>query len=500
MNSETRIRTYRFSARDAAGLLLGLQAGQCAVLGVGIVMSGALLNIGAPALFVLAPLLVALGLTFGRLRGEPVYALLPVALAWTVARRSNRHRWFATIPCFKADGTPVAQQPHLPPALGDVEISELVSAEWARRGRVAGAAALWDRRRRLVSAVLRARGREFILQDRDEQERLLQGWGDALAGFCREHGLVSSLRWAEWATPAALDEQVRYLRANAAVAEESPEFAAYVELLEAAEAGTTRHDVLVTITVDARQVRGTRGGATEHALGEELRLLVDRLHAAGLKVDLPLSPSEVAAAARRRLDPFSPSALARGQGLASLAGVVAPENAGPMAVVNEWDHVRVDGALHSAYVVAEWPRLEMPPNWMEPLLLHAGAVRTVVVHYEPVPPSRSQRQIDRDSTRLGSDEEQRARSGFRIGARHHRAQADVAEREAELVAGYVELQYVGFVIVSAPDLDTLRDGCAEYQQIAAQSGLELRRLDGRHDAALRLLLPLGAGIDGRRAT
>ena len=26
----------------------------------------------------------------------------------------------------------------------------------------------------------------------------------------------------------------------------------------------------------------------------------------------------------------------------------------------------VDGALHAAYVVAEWPRLEVPPNWMEP--------------------------------------------------------------------------------------------------------------------------------------
>ena len=54
--------------------------------------------------------------------------------------------------------------------------------------------------------------------------------------------------------------------------------------------------------------------------------------------------------------------------------------------------------------------------------------------------------------------------------------------EAEIVAWHVK---VG-------------DTIAEDQQIAGQSGLELRRLDGRHDLALRLLLPLGAGIDGRR--
>jgi hypothetical protein len=141
MNAATKIRTYRFSARDAAGLLLGLQAGQCAVLGAGIVASGVLLNAGASALLVLAPLIVALGLAFGQLRGGPVYALLPVAFAWTVARRTGRHRWLGAIPRFEADGTLVVPQPCLPPALGNIEISEMVCADWARRGRVAGAAA-----------------------------------------------------------------------------------------------------------------------------------------------------------------------------------------------------------------------------------------------------------------------------------------------------------------------------------------------------------------------
>src|SRR3954465_15209411 len=101
----------------------------------------------------------------------------------------------------------------------------------------------------------------------------------------------------------------------------------------------------------------------------------------------------------------------------------------------------------------------------------------LAIRSEPVPPSRAQRRIDRDATRLASDEEQRARSGFRIGARHRRAEEAVLEREAELVAGYAELEFVGFVTVTAPDDESLARSCAETEQAGAQTGLELRPLD-----------------------
>ena len=135
---------------------------------------------------------------------------------------------------------------------------------------------------------------------------------------------------------------------------------------------------------------------------------------------------------------------------------------------------------------------------MEPLLLHAGGVRTIAMVYEPVPPSRSQRQIDRDATRLASDEEQRAKRGFRIGARHRRAETAVLERESELVAGYSELEFAGFVSVAANDREQLETACAEYEQAAAQVGLELRALDGQHDAGVGACLPIGRYPTARR--
>src|SRR5438067_13762949 len=167
-----------------------------------------------------------------------------------------------------------------------------------------------------------------------------------------------------------------------------------------------------------------------------------------------------------------------------MAGIVSRFSSAPLAVLVNWEHVRTDGSVHRTYWVAEWPRLEVGPNWLEPLLLHGAGIRTFSLHYEPVPPSRAQRRIDRDSTRLAADEEQRARSGFRIGARHRRAQTAVQEREAELVAGYAELGFAGFITVTASDRDALAVACASYEQAAAQAGLELRALDGQHDLGL----------------
>src|SRR3546814_9520241 len=71
------------------------------------------------------------------------------------------------------------------------------------------------------------------------------------------------------------------------------------------------------------------------------------------------------------------------------------------------------------------------------------------------------------------------------------AQTAGAEREAALVAGYAELEFAGFLTVSAADEETLERSCAEYEQAAAQAGLELRALHGRHDLGVVCALPIG---------
>jgi hypothetical protein len=358
-----------------------------------------------------------------------------------------------------------------------------------------------DRQGDTLSATVAVNGGAFALLERGDQERALARWGDVLAAFCGERRPVSRVRITEHAAPSGVGDHERFVAENGADPVTSAPRRVYDELLATAGPLAVAHEVLVTLTVDQRRVRARRGPtlvAAIEALGEELRLLTSRLEGAGMNVGAPLSAPALARALRVRLDPTrAAGVLTDLRSLADLAGLDITRRYGPMASENAWTDVRVDGTFHRTYWVAEWPRLEVGPSWLEPLLLHPGGTRTFSVHYEPVAPTRSQRRIDRDTTRLAADEEQRSRAGFRIGARHRRVEAAVLERETELVAGYAELEFAGFLTVSAPDQDTLDRSCAEYEQAAGQAGLEVRALDARHDLGLVCSLPVARGVAQR---
>jgi hypothetical protein len=483
-------------------MLLGLSGVQCGLLGLGIFAAGVMLQAGAPPVLTLVPVVVGAVLGFGMWDGHRLHELLPVLGRHRVARAAGLTGWTAPLPLLSGTAADDARHPALPPFLAGLEIFDAGPVSWAS-GR-AGVGVVRDRRERTMSASVAVRGREFSLVERAEQERILAGWGDVLGGFCTERGAVARVRVTEWAAPAGVADHERFLDGHSRTGDTQAR-RSYQALLAQAGPMAVSHEVLLTVTVDVRRVKanGRRERPEEAATGvllEELRLLSNRLDSAGLPPGPPLSPAETATALRHRLDPtvVRPMARRRPRTLAELAGAVSPWNAGPLATDVAWDRLAVDRSLHRTYWVAEWPRLDVPPNWLEPVLLHAGGVRGFALHYEPVAPSRSQRRIDRDSTRLAADQEQRTRGGFRIGARHRRAQSAVLDREAELVAGFFELEFAGFVTVSAPDAEALGRSCAEYEQVAAQAGLELRPLDGRHDLGIVCMLPVGRGLAPKR--
>lgn len=496
-------RMYRFAPLDREGWILGLGAAQCVALGIGVVVSGALLQAHTAPSTVFVPMGVAVLFAFGAWDGRRFHEWAPVVVRRAGQRLNGSHRWFAPLRSSGCTTAEVSVTAPMPPFLSGLEVVDGGPAAWAAM--TAGIGLVRDRRDKTVSASLPARGREFSLLGRSEQERMVHLWGDALAGFCTERNAVARVRVTEWAAPAGLGDHETFFERHGSAGRVEEARRAYADLLATARPAAVGHDVLVTVTVDLRRVRVTsRGEPAELAaaaqLSEELRLLSLRLEAAGLEVGPPLTVGQTADALRRRLDPTAIGRLdgRRAASLAQAAGLTSSRNCGPLATAAGWGEVRVDGSLHRTYWVAEWPRLDVPPNWLEVLLLHAGGTRCFAVHYEPVPPSRSRRHIDRDSTRLATDAEQRDRTGFRVGARLRRAQAAVLEREVELVAGYTELEFCGFLTVTAADDVALARTCAEYEQAAAQAGLEIRPLDGRHDLALPCSLPVGRGLARRR--
>jgi len=487
--SASESRRYRFGPLDRAGWILGLHATQCVLLTGGLIAGGLVLRLTGSLLPGSLPVLAALVLAFARWETRPLHEwITPLAGWWSLRRRGLDH-WGADILNLNR-----ADVPELPPFLAGLRFLEIPVR--TRPARASGVGVVVDPTGHVFSATLRARGREFALLEPAEQARILDAWGAALAGFCRERGPVTRISWSEWAAPASLEAHLAFVREHHHDAPVGESLAAYLDVVADAGPLTTSHEVLVTLSVDRRHVQRPRASdpleATIQTLLEELRLFTVRLQQAGVTVDEPLSPADLAMVLRLRADPScAPRLYQRTRTLSEDARLVAPQNATPLAVHAHWRQVRADAALHRCYWVAEWPRLQVPADWLATLLLHPGGIRTFSLIAEPVAPSRSRRAVDRDATRLASDEDQRARRGFRIRAAHRRAETEVLAREQELVSGYAELTYAGFLTITAFDPDTLETQAAEWQQVAAQAGLELRPLHGQHDLALATALPLG---------
>ncbi|HSO94810.1 MAG TPA: SCO6880 family protein [Acidimicrobiia bacterium] len=491
----TSPRRYRLGSADHSAWLLGLGPAPCLVLGVSLLAGGVVLHSTHSVVLAVIPTAVGVLAVFGRWQGRVAYEWMEPLAGWMTLQAAHRDRWSARVPLLGR----VAAGPDLPPFLDGLVLIK-TDSRWAEP-RVTGTAVVVDESRHRVTGALRVRGREFALLEPDEQNRVLDAWGAALAGFCRERSPVAQIAWSEWAAPASLEDHLTFVREQHDGSSSGPQLREYLDLVARAGPLATEHDVVVTLSVDRRRVRRSTDPVNDpavEALLEELHRFSVRLEHAGLVVDPPLAPAELAGVLRLRADPSGASRLgvtAHANG--TNVGHVSAHNQAPLAVAVAWRHVRVDQSWHRTFWIAEWPRLEAPADWLAGLLLHSGGVRTVTVVYEPVTPSRSRRAVDREATRLVSDEEERTARGFRIRAQHRRAETEVLARESELVSGFAELRFAGFVTVTAPDLVALDEQASDWEQVAAQSGLELRALDGQHDLGLCAGLSVGRVPTGR---
>lgn len=485
-------RSYRFADASRPGLLLGLSGRQSIPLIAGVLWLAFAMQTAVPSPIVLAGPVLGLVVAFGRFRGAPLAEVAGPGMRMWGRRLRGRRTWVRA----SLLGAGPGYEHEIPAELDGLELLE-ARASWLTRP--VGIGVVRDHKAGTVTAVIRAEGRGFPLSSGDEQDGLVATWGAALAPFARERGAVARVCWQEWAHPLGSDAHERFLDEHA-VAERSddPLVADYLDHVRGQAAATVTHETLVSVTVDLRRIR-SRGSVRQldaaiEVLLDEVRLFSDRLATAALVVDDPLTPAELTKAVRLRSDPTKAAKVAAlSRSLAAATGRGALEW-GPMATEPTWRHTTVDGSLHRSFRVATWPMLPVPADWLAPLLGTAGATRTVTVVLEPVPTSKAARVADREVMSREADAEMKERRGFRVSARDRKRIDDVRRREAELTEGHPEFRFVGLVDVAAPDLHRLEDACAAIEQAAAQSLVDLRALDARHDLAWVASLPLGRTV------
>jgi hypothetical protein len=491
--------SYRFGA-GPAGLWLGLGPGRLGVLGGGLVAAVTGLYLGVPIPVAVLPLLVAAAVVWLPVAGRPVAAWAPPAVGHAARGLAARTRWVAPLPVQRLTGRNDGYRLRLPAEYGRLRLHTEPLAGGAEL------AVLTDRGARTATVVLAVAGADrFPLLASAEQDRLIAGWGQALAALAGAGTRVRRLQWIEHAGPESRRDPVDWMRAHtdpvdrpdgrpAEVDDMDMGASDYPGFTDRLLAGAVRHRVFLAVQVDATSgghsgsrrhsaglddAGGRDAGATRWATAAEVaRHVVDLLLGAEL-VARPLGGAETAGLLAELLTSRPPTP-------ARAAAV------GPLSRRAGWDAVRVDDAQHRVFAVTGWPRLPVGPSWLEPLLLAApaGAARTVSLHLVPVPAAAALRRSRSARARAELDRADRSRLGFVPTVGTDQAAADVLDAEAELVAGYATVRVAGLVAVTAASAAELDQAGRALRAAAALAHLDLAPLHGRHAQGLAACLPL----------
>lgn len=494
-------RRYRFGPLEDRGIVGPFGFGQVAALG----LAAALGLLAFYALRSFLGLLVALVLIGGAaavvllpFEGRTLEAWAPIGLRWLLRSSEGKRGYRSRAPAsgFRPRGADTRiGEGSLPPALEGLRMLEVPYGS----DRVG---VLHDRAAGTYTTALAVRAGAFGLLDGAEQERKLEGWGSVLASLARDGSPVRRLQWIERTLPAQGDELAGYLQAerDRAVSLESGIVASYIELVESAAPATQEHEILLALQIDerrgARELRrlgGGEGAACELVL-REAENLAERLSIGEVTVYGLLRPRRYAEAIRDAFDPFSRQSRARAAlGDPDREGV-EPELMGPLADEASWASYRTDSAHHATFWIASWPRNDVGPAFLTPLLMQTTALRTVAVCIEPVPHQVAVRKAEAARTAEVTDELQRERQGFMTTARVRRRQQAAARKEEELAEGHAEMRFAGFLTVSARSANELERTATEVEHAAALCRLELQRLYGEQAEGFAFTLPLGRGL------
>lgn len=466
MSDDQAIR-YRFGPLERRGLIAGWRSGQIACVSVGLLAAVVVLR-RQPSVAGVAGALALVGLS--------------VALAtWPVAGRSVEE--WAPDAVRHASGA-LGRRPRR----GERSPFSTLQVLVVEGGDDRTVAVVFDRATRSYTAVLAVRGSGFVLLGTSDKVDRVSSWSGVLASLCRQGTAVHRLQWVARSRPDDGAGLRRHLAGAATLDDAAPARRSYDALLESVAEGTRTYEVFVALTVDARRAaRAIRTAGSGHAgacriLLREATWLRRQLADAGLSAGELLDRGQLAEAVRAG---FERATAASGPRHAALPW--------PMDLEAFWSKSRVDGTWHTTYWVAEWPRRDVGPEFLGPLVI-SDVRRTLSLVMEPVAAVEAARRIEKARTDDIADNELRRRGGFLDSARRRRQQEVLSQREHELADGHAQFRFSAYVTVTADEPDALEDACVRTEQSAGRAGLDLRRCYGDQGRAFTSTLPLGRGL------
>ncbi len=476
------LSTVQFSRLTKRGLMLGLSLSQLIVLGTGLVTAvTALYSVGGAGLLWTSPVWgLCLATATVPIAGRNATEWVPIVFRWLQRRATGQTEYRKKLMQLRPAGTLA-----LP---GDAAgLREWVDEE-------TGTAMIHDPHQHLLTAVLAVSHPAFVLLDPGDQQRRVDGWGRVLASACRS-GRIGRVQVCERTLPDSGTGLAQWWQDHGR-ADGTWASNIYGELIERAGPVGERHATTISLSLDmraaARAIRTSGGGirGAAQVLKQEMNTFTSAIRAADLHVSGWLTAGDLAMILRGAYDPATAAALERhgelGRDLAT---------AGPVAVTERWDQLRSDSAFHAVLWLSEWPRTQVYPDFLAPLILSNGVLRTFSVHYLPVGADQAARDLRRKRTELISDKTQRQKIGQIEDAGTAAEYADVIQQEADLAAGHSVPYRAGLVSITARTAEELEASIAVVEQAANQSLCDCRRLFGQQARAFAACaLPLARPV------
>jgi hypothetical protein len=506
VNSSTRAATYDGWRRERLGIFAGLTGGQASI--VGLLVLPMLIAIGRShwrQVFELLPVTVCgVAAVAVPVRGRPAARWLGDLLLFHLGRATGWSTWVSGAATGSANPEELAS-PDLPGVVAGLRLHDgppfgpfgvrLCVIQDPRAGR-------WTAVARLshpgVASVDTATGDAYAAE--------LGGLLAAAADIEHIAGLSLLIR----TVPDDGAERAAWV-ADHATRDVPPVVASAGRALEASVvAASVRHEVFLTVSVAEtrvrRQARDAGGGASGRArvLYRYLGELEQRLRAVGVTDVQWLESAGLAKAVRTGYNPADAAGLARAtqaerRGLSvstgTLIGAAGPANAAPPAARSY---------AHDAFTTVSYalllPKRPTTVGALSRVLAPAniGERRCLALHYEPLPPGRANRQIDRDTWAAEMAVDVRAKRGFRVPRRDRKRLTDVAEQEHQLARGHSLVRVAGAACVTLPADGAVEDAAAAFEGSARSAGYQLLRLDLAQDSGfVAAVLPLGVGLPKR---
>ena len=466
-DTTTKDFTVRFARLPRRGLLLGLSAPRVACIGLAaLVLIPAMFTASSLGAIITAPVWASLvGLAFLRWGGRPAVEALPTAAHFLTRRATGQTKYRA--------------RPAKPRPAGTLALPGDAAAMRFLLDEKTGTAVLHDPHAQTLTVAAIVSHPAYVLLAPDEQARRVHGWGRALASLASS-GTGTRVQVLEISLPDAGRGITGWWDAHGIKTPGQWAVTEYEQLMKTAAPAASTHRTLVAISLDLRAARAHirqsgRGLAGAVAfLRQEMTSFEASLRAAELRLVAWLDEGGLAAVLRQAYEPgydkdrYVPCKL---------------DSAGPMAIDEQWDHLRHDTAHSAVLWMNEWPRVAAPPFFLHSLIFQPGIRKTLSITAEPVPADEAIRDIRRSKVEYATEAAQKARIGALADLSDTVEQADVIDRERALIAGHADIRFTGLVTVTAPSRDELEAAVAEVRRAAIQSGCETRRLCGQQARA-----------------